>query len=188
MIKLITDATFQIRGSCWVPNPAPTPREQKEKELCLRVTDPILKRWEENFQLWQNYLAWFVIFGSIFKGIILQIKIHSRNSLGTIKLVCCQELFPFLWCQWIAQQTSPPFCTLGWKTNQYLFTKDRCNNQRCLLEPKSFFHLIILWGDAILYFAIMHSYQCGSAKFVIKRRVINLMLVAHRQNNTALIF
>lgn len=46
----------------------------------------------------------------------------------------------------------------------------------------------MLWGVAILLLAFVHSYQCGSAKNVIKRWVINLMLVAQRQNKTALIY
>lgn len=104
-------------------------------------------------------------------------EIHSMNSAGAIKH---HNFFD-------VTTTSPPFWTFGWGTNQYLFTKGQCNNQRSLLQPMPFFHFITLWGDAILHLAFMHSYQCGSAKNVIKRWVINLMLVARRQKKTALI-
>lgn len=74
------------------------------------------------------------------------------------------------------------------KTNLYLFTTGQCDNQRRLWSPKPLFHFIMLWGVAILRLAFVHSYQCGSAKNVIKGWVINLMLVAQRQNKTALIY
>lgn len=142
------------------------------------------------FQFWLNVTMWFFLAlfvstrGKNFEKIIWKIKIYSVKWTGAIKL---SSTFHISLMPLDGSSTSPPFCTFGWKTNQCLFTKGQRNNQCCLLKPEAFFHVIILWGAALLHLASMHSNQCGSAKNVIKRWVINLMLVAQRQNKTALI-
>lgn len=57
--------------------------------------------------------------------------------------------------------------------------KNNATMQRGLLKQKLFFHFIKSHeGMAVPCLAFMNSYQCGSAKNVIKKWVINLMLVA----------